>query len=425
MVFLQKKSNKKMKVLWFNLSCPSNYDTDDNRVLGGWQDSLEAIVKNMREIELMVAFKGKGGEKTVDGVKYIPIDISYNKYEKIKSCFSWSIESEKLLEESVRIVEKYHPDIIHVFGTEWPFGLIAEKTRIPVVVHMQGSARPNSNVKYSPGYNFSTYFLAMKGNLARYVWYGIQSIKQKTRVDMEKRIYNCVENYMGRTCWDKAITEIFHPNRRYFHVDEALRPSFIQGDAVKWQLPKTETRVVITTVGCGTLYKGADMIIKTAWLLKERGVDFCWNLVGHMPNELRMLVEYKEKHTFKDCNIKLTGPLKPKELSEMLCSSTIYAHASYIDNSPNSLCEAQILGTPIVSTNVGGISSLVENGVNGILVPANDPYRMVYEIIKLIGDKERMLEYSKNGQSVALERHNTQKIARDLLSCYTEIIKKK
>lgn len=412
-----------MKVLWFNLSCPSHYKSDDRNVLGGWQDSLENIVRGIPEIELAVAFKGDGQEKTIDGVKYFPVSIYMSKIEKAKAYFTWAIESEKLLNESVKIVERYKPDIIHVFGTEWPFGLIAEKTRIPVVVHMQGSARPCSNVKYSPGYNFSTYFLAMKGNIARYVWYGIQSIKQKTRVDMEKRIYNCVGNYMGRTCWDQAVTEMFHPNRRYFHVDEALRPSFTQADVVKWQLPKTDTRIVITTVGCGTLYKGADMIIKAAWLLKERGVDFCWNLVGHMPNELRMLVEYKEKHTFKDCNIKLTGPIKPKELSEMLCSSTIYVHASYIDNSPNSLCEAQILGTPIVSTNVGGISSLVENGVNGILVPANDPYRMAYEIIKLIGDKKRMLEYSKNGQSVALKRHNPQNIARDLLNCYTEIIK--
>lgn len=414
-----------MRVLWFYISVPGKYHTDENYVTAGWQDSLEAIVRGIPDVELIVAFRGKGTEKIVDGVKYLPMDIKFNLYEKVKANFTWSVECEKVVKESVRIVEKYQPDVIHIFGTEWPFGLIAEKTNVPIVVHIQGAAGPYYNAKYSPGYNFATYLFAMRGNLARYIFYGFQSLKQRTRVKMEKRIFCCVENYMGRTKWDKAISSVCHPNCRYFYVNEALRPSFQQQSSTQWKLPDKGMPIVLTTIGCGTLYKGADMLLKTAKLLKQLGVKFSWNLVGVMPNELKKLVEYKEKCHFENLDIHLRGPIKPDELSHLLCSSTLYVHVSYIDNSPNSLCEAQILGVPIISTNVGGISSLVEDGMTGILVPANDPYRMAYEVIELINDRSRMESLSQQGREAALLRHNPESIKKGLLDCYTTLINSK
>lgn len=413
-----------MKVLWFNRSCPAIYKESLGTLLGGWQDSLEKILKNNTDIELYIAFKGNGSVKVIDRVTYIPLNIYLSTFEKLKNQFTWTVESSKLVKQAIKTVENYKPDLIHVFGTEWPFGLISKYTDTPVVVHMQGAIAPYYNAKYPPGYNIFTYICAMKGNFARYIWYCIQSIKQKSREKMERRIFENVKYYMGRTCWDKAVTKTCNPERVYFHVDEALRPAFINSK-VTWNLNEQNLKKLkLVTVGCSTLYKGLDMMIKTAKLLKQLNVDFEWNVVGHMPNEFRMMVEYKEKKKFLDCNINILGFMQPEDMTTLLCNSTMYVHTAYIENSPNSLCEAQILGVPVVSTNVGGISSLVVDGVDGILVPANDPFRMAYEILSLYNDKNRMMDYSIKGMARAKERHNPENIARDLMNCYNTIINK-
>ena len=110
------------------------------------------------------------------------------------------------------------------------------------------------------------------------------------------------------------------------------------------------------------------------------------------------------------------------ELIDLLCQSTFYVHTAYIDNSPNSICEAQYLGLPVISTHVGGIETLLENGQNGILVPANDPWRMAYEIINLSQNDDLILEYSSRSMACARNRHNPQKILSDLIKSYKDII---
>lgn len=409
-----------MKVLWFELAIPSRYNNKGLTIYGGWQDSLENIVRNYLDIELIIAFKGKGVVKQIDNVTYVPIDINFNSYEKIKNLFTWNCETQKLIKEAINIVNIYNPDVIQVFGSEWPFGLISKYTDIPVVIHMQGSAGPYQNAKYPPSYNYFTYIFAMKGNIVRYIWYTIQTIKQKSRVKMEKEIYNSVKFYMGRTCWDKAVTYVYNNKRTYYHVDEAIREIFYDNKQ-RWVFSSNTKKLKLITVGCSTLYKGIDLMLKTAAILKENNMEFEWNVIGNMPNEFRILAEYKENKKFKDLNINLLGVKQAVELKETLLSSTMYIHTSYIDNSPNAICEAQLLGLPIISTNVGGISSLITDNIDGILVPANDPYRMAYNIIKLSKNVDLLIKFSKNSITRALERHSQSKIANDLYNCYCDI----
>ena len=114
-----------------------------------------------------------------------------------------------------------------------------------------------------------------------------------------------------------------------------------------------------------------------------------------MSNILKNAVEKKLKTTFEENNVSFLGFTKPDDLTKILCESTMYVHTAYIENSPNSVCEAQCLGVPIISTNVGGISSLVEDGKQGILVPANDPWQMANSIIELSNDtKITFMEFS-------------------------------
>lgn len=56
---------------------------------------------------------------------------------------------------------------------------------------------------------------------------------------------------------------------------------------------------------------------------------------------------------------------------------------------------------PVVSTNVGGIASLVRDGKDGVLIQANAPWQMANAIIELNSDKDRMKQYSENTKVLA------------------------
>ena len=144
-----------MKVLWFEVSTPARYK-DNGIVIGGWQDSLERIVRKCPEIELTISFKytGEGEKKKIDGVTYYPMQLNYSVLDILRNRISWDVEAKHLEKEMQNVVNDVKPDIIQVFGTEWPYGRIAKFTDIPVVVHIMGALVPYMNAKYPPGYSF-------------------------------------------------------------------------------------------------------------------------------------------------------------------------------------------------------------------------------------------------------------------------------
>lgn len=413
-----------MKVLWFEISTPSRYK-DDGRVVCGWQDALELIVKDCREIELYIAFETEEPDakvKVIDGVTYIPMVTHYSFTERKLRNWTWKVNEDKVIPLGRKVIEEYKPDIIHVFGNEWPFGLLAQYTDIPLVVHIQGSIIPYNNALYPPKYNGYTFVRAAGWNL-RKDWHRLNGYyKAKSRLTMEERTWKCVRHYMGRTSWDKALVNTLTKGSTYHHVEEALRPTFLENKKL-WSCPNGGKLRLLST-GCGSFWKGIDVMLKTAHVLKEAGIDFEWNVAGGMSDELKEIVESKEHLKYAENNIHFLGFRSPSELIDEMIHSTMYVHTAYIENSPNSICEAQIIGMPIISTMVGGIATLVRNGEDGDLLPANDPWQIANAIVELSKDRERMKYYSEHSRQHALERHNPDNILKQLLGCYKDLVEK-
>ena len=307
-----------MKLLWFEVTPPGAY-VGKGWVIGGWQDSLERIVRTCKGIELYVAFEFPGSqeEKVVDGVTYIPLNIQYSGNDLKRKEVTWEVNAEKLTPVMRETVERVKPDLIQVFGTEWPFGLIAEFTDIPVVVHIQGAMAPYNNAIYPPGYNLFNVMQEIGWSHPKKIkkaWKDYQFDMSRSIID--KRVWKVVSNYMGRTSWDEALSAVMHPNRNYFHVEEALRPQFLTGE-LTWKVPK-DMKLTLMSTGCSNFWKGPDMLIKTAHILTELGVNFEWKVAGHIPNNIRQVVELKEKMTFADNHVEFLGYIQPDEIANRL-----------------------------------------------------------------------------------------------------------
>lgn len=417
-----------MRILWFTNtpSCYKSKRTVYNYNEGGWISAAENMMKKQSNVQLGIGFILKDKENKIekDNVTYYPISISNCTKERIIERMAKNIEKSKIIwpkyiEAFLKVIDDFKPDIIQIFGSERYFGLIGSYTSIPVVLHIQGILNPNLNAFLPPNMNWNDYNKVLfKKNLRekiKFILFG--SLKNVLIKDCfrEQEIYKRINFFMGRTIFDERVTQIMNPGAKYFQCQEILREEFYT--ECKRSVP---TKLTIITTISNPPFKGLDLLLKTAFLLKYNlDLDFEWKVYGNVD------ASYAEKQYniyCKDVNVKVMGVASAEELRNAELSASLYVHTSYFDNSPNSLCEAQILGLPCISTNVGGIPSLIEEGKTGFMVPSNDPYQLAFLINKLYIDKNLNIAIGNKARECAKKRHNPNTIISQLLEIYKLVI---
>lgn len=123
------------------------------------------------------------------------------------------------------------------------------------------------------------------------------------------------------------------------------------------------------------------------------------------PDKDGSLSKVKEESAKSSLNgsLIITGKLSKKEWTDRSESFDIFINTTNFDNHPVSVIEAMALGLPVVSTNVGGIPYLIKDREDGILVPANDKEKFIFEIENLIADNKFASEISSNARKKAEE----------------------
>lgn len=414
---------KKIKVLWFSIN--SSLYTSQNGTKaghGGWIGSLEHIVREHSDVQLAIAFEHKDGcfKSIQDGVAYYPMQTMRTKKDAVKRRYDAKEEEKQVIPACLKVIEDYQPDVIHIFGSEWCFGLLKQYTSIPIVIHIQGSIPPYQNSSLPPAISRHSIFKSYGWNIKKKLGYYISCRNQEIKKQREEGILSSVNNFMGRTEWDYNLVKLYNPNANYFFCNEALNPLFTESQ-VHWQLKQRES-LILLTVGAHFL-KGIDVVYKTAQLLKTHWPgNFEWHIIGE-PYHDSHVVEKLLSTSANALNIKYLGYLAPKNIRQELLNSDFYVHPAYAENSPNSICEAQMIGVPVFATYCGGIPSLVKHRETGFLLPMNDPYSLCSAIIQLKKDKQLQEYVSKNEKQEAVRRHSPQSIYDNLLATYKKITK--
>ena len=267
-----------MRVLWFT----NNSSGYSNNTGGGWISSLECELKKKEKIQLGICFYAHTNEKVEkEDVTYYLLqrpqkNIKYIFGQLIKDKNNASLEHERLaIPPLLKVVRDFKPDIIHVFGSENIFGLLSYYTDIPIVLHIQGILSPYINAFLPPSISWINFLLGSR-NLKQILNNISEKISWERNCVTERRMMLNLRYLMGRTEWDKRVSEILSPKACYYHCDEILRDVFYKGG--KRILPGKAT--FITTIS-PFLHKGYDVILKTAQVLKDSiGIDFEWKVYG-------------------------------------------------------------------------------------------------------------------------------------------------
>lgn len=437
-----------MRILWLSSAIPEPVCRVLHMQEGtgqSWLNQLAALLDADRSVKLGICSpypKGKELLRTGWGKDSFFYGFQRGVYEN----YQYDISLEKVFDE---VIKEFQPDIVHIFGTEFPHTLSMVKAfNNPdrTVIHIQGlisviAQHYDSFLPYKETHKATFRDFMRRDNIAG------QQRKFWLRGKFERDAIRRVNHVMGRTDWDRACTEQMHPGIKYHYVQEMMRSAFYESDSGLpenslrtdagengsiWELKKCEKYSICMSQGSYPI-KGLHMALKTLKILKRKYRNVKLYIAGNdiihrngIQEKIResyygVYIEKKIKEYGLDSQVVFTGPLDAEGMKKRYLKSHVFLSASSIENSPNSVGEAMLLGVPAVSSYVGGVASLIEHGKNGFLYQADAPYMAAYYIGMIFGDDVLAENMSAAEHERAEKLYNREEIMGQLMGAYSEM----
>lgn len=411
-----------MRVLWFtNIPMPAMDEVEGlvTQGSGSWMIALLAVLSQERSITLGVATAyphRADNEFTKDGVDYFLIGQP-----------SWDKDfDEATLIKCSQIIQRWKPDLVHIHGTERFYGLITGRgySAVPAVLSVQGLLGPYSKRlaffgELSDIEIIKTHWIReyafRKGLLRDYL-----QIKKRAKIEREILFRN--HYFLGRTEWDKAHVMAANPSARYFHGDEMIRRVFFDEE---WRITRCRRHSILFT-NSGHPRRGTEVIIDAVAGLVTTFPDIHLTLAGNFSTKSgygRFLVRRLQRLGIYE-RVSFPGFLSEAEVAAALRSAHVFVIASYVENSPNSLCEAMVVGVPCIAGYTGGIPSLITHRKDGLLFPCGESVMLSQFLREVFENDALAVEVGANGRRRARLRHDSDQILASLLETYRNIVSK-
>lgn len=388
---------------------------------GGWMTSAADVLSKTDNVELCVATVSPlVSELTVhqgNRIKYYI--LPYGKGNK-----TYNSEYEPFFKT---IKDNEHPDVVHIHGTEFTQGLAYVNScgAENVVVSIQGMKSVIADY-YCAGISFRerlrniTLRDLLKGGITK------EASAFRKQGENEIKLLSKVNHIIGRTSWDKAHTWSYNPVITYHHCDETLRPEFYISR--KWHYEECRKHSIFMSQAWYPL-KGAHQVLKAVNHLITMYPDLEIRIAGDNITRFAGLQRVIHFNTYSNYlshlikryhlqnHISFTGPLSAQEMIDEYLNCNVFICPSSIENSPNSLGEAQILGVPCIASYAGGIPDMMR-GQESFLYRFDDVEMLAYQIdtvFKQRTDYVGMIEQVER-------RHNPNIINNRLLEIYNTII---
>lgn len=415
-----------MKVLWIsNIIFPElcNKSGLKSSFGGGWlQSAAKALVNNTSVITLAVASFYRGTTMQVVKGKNI-IYYLIPEHTTKRNLYDPGVEN------YLKVVNRdFKPDVVHIHGSEYGHSLAqlracgSEKT----VVSIQGLIHFYKDFYFGGLSEREVNKSRTIRDIIRCDSLVDQQQRMEKRALLEVELLKGVKHVIGRTSWDRACVWALNPLANYHFCNETLRDRFYED---KWSYDKCRKHTVFLSQGHYPL-KGMHQIIKALPLILREypdtkvyvaGSNFfsCvpfWRKKGYAQYIEKLI----EKHSVSG-KVHFLGELSELQMIEQYQQAHVFVCPSAIENSPNSIGEAQLLGTPVVSSYVGGTMDMVKDNETGFLYRFEETSLLAQRVCELFANRDLCNRLSEQARIAAKQRHCKETNAAALLGIYNKI----
>ena len=382
-----------MKILW--LAPIPLIDTKDTHP-APWVITLgKALITKGHELTI-VNNNSSISEDTVT-IMYENIKLIYIKTPKLKLDFLtlYKLKINTVKKYLKTIVSDY--DLLHIHGTEHQYEAMSEGLNIPKIISIQGIM--GECIKFIP---VSRYKQFLEWKLSSYY---------ETKYIPKNNHYSC------RTHWDSNYIKSKNKNAKVYMIWEMIREEFFSN---YFSLKKEN----ILFVGGKNKIKGLkELLCAYDSSLQDLGLKLI--ILGNCSiADVKELIISEGLNKINLDKIDCRGMQDSKGMIKAYEESYCLVHPTYIDNSPNSVCEAQISGLPVIATDVGGVSSLIEHEKTGLLIDRTSQ-SIENAVKRLISNDELHHSISLQSRKVARKRHNPETILEQTIIMYETVIDEK
>ena len=195
---------------------------------------------------------------------------------------------------------------------------------------------------------------------------------------------------------------------------------FVQG-ALRDSLGIGEERIIVGTVSVLRSWKGHLDLIEAAQKVIHKFPSVVFVIVGEGPMKFLIKGEIDK--------LRLQGYFFflgfREDVPQIMASFDLFVHPSFANEGvPQALLQAMAMGKAVVACDVGGIPEVVQNGINGLLVPPKDPHLLSEAIIKLLEDNKTLELMGEEGRKEVLRNWSIEIMIEKTLKFYGDILKR-
>lgn len=377
---------------------------------GGWLSSLVNEIKGQVKLGVFSLYKNRCHYE-INGVEYFTSPVVDGKY--------W-----------LNLLSEFNPDIIHLHGTEYPHTLLIKQksNNIPCIASIQGlvsvcARYALGGLKLQDIYRSFTIKDMLRSSSPIEVYKRL-----KNNGNSEKQLIKELKYVIGRTYWDYSHVKAINPHIHYFKCNECLRDVFYTG---QWDY----SNMVPYTIFCSNssvAFKGIHQVVKAMNIVKRKFPNVKLRIAGKnilgklshkdvlrlsgYDNYLRHIII---SYGLQD-NILFLGSLSAVQMKEEFLRTNVFVLPSAIENSSNTLGEAQLLGTPVIASYVGGNMDMMPFPLNKLMYRFEEFEVLAQRIIEVF-EQDDWEDYTATSQRVARIRHDKNAIVRDILNIYSKI----
>lgn len=298
-----------------------------------------------------------------------------------------------MIQEELKVI---HPHLIHSFGTEDIYSFAAVASGFPSIIHMQGIITECLKAR--------RYKLDNTGIR----WFLIQFLERYT---IKKGKY-----FFTRTQLDTAFVRNLCNNAVIFNIWEPVDEAFFK---VK---RNNKNRSTILFIGRVSQFKGIEELLTAFSELIKHFPGLKLRIIGSANSVY--IGDLLKKRNFSLINkaIDICGFKTSQEIAAAFKDASMVVVPSYMENSPNVVCEAMVAGVPVIASNVGGIPSIITHRETGLLVEPKNPKVLAEAIRCLIDHPDVAEKMAQNAKSIARKRHHPDYVAIQVRNAYRQVL---
>lgn len=203
-----------------------------------------------------------------------------------------------------------------------------------------------------------------------------------------------------------------------WHIEPAIDLHLFQPPPTRARAPGEPLRIL--SVGRLTWEKGYEVALDTVALLRDRGVDFVYDIVGAGPYE--EAVRYGIMHYNLASQVRMLGTRTREAMPDVYAQADVLLHAALSEGFCNAVIEAQAMELPVVTSDAGGLPENVEDGVTGYVVPVRNPAALADKLAVLARDSELRARLARAGRTRAIRRFDLDRQAEQFVRLYRELM---